>query len=109
MCEGDQEARERAVMEKIAISKFKPHVLRYWRRTARPRTVDGHALRTPVAQFRAGVGLKAVRKLVRNVGIGEILEILLGPIGDESDWEASTGRIGRVGRSKGGWQGKSTQ
>jgi antitoxin (DNA-binding transcriptional repressor) of toxin-antitoxin stability system len=86
-----KEARERAVMEKIAISKFKATclaVLEKVRKTGQPVMVTrfGH----PVAEISApGSGLKPVRKLGAMIGTGVILGDIVGPIGDETDWEAA--------------------
>ena len=81
----------KAEMEKIAISKFKATclaVLEKVRKTGQPIMVTrfGH----PVAEISApGAGLKAVRKLGTMVGTMKIVGDIVGPIGDESDWEAA--------------------
>jgi antitoxin (DNA-binding transcriptional repressor) of toxin-antitoxin stability system len=98
-------------MEKIAISKFKATclaVLEKVRKTGEPVMVTrfGH----PVAQISApGVGLKPVRKLGTHVGMGEILGDIVGPIGDESDWEAAQDESDEVGQIEGRVAGKSTE
>jgi len=99
------------VMEKIAISKFKATclaVLEKVRKTGEPVMVTrfGH----PVAQISApGGGLKPVRKLGTHVGMGEILGDIVGPIGDEPDWEAAQDESDEVGRIEGRLAGKSTE
>jgi len=78
------------------------------RKTGEPLMVTHFA--HPVAQISApGVGLKAVRKLGTHVGMGEILGDIVGPIGDESDWEAAQDESDEVGRIEGRLAGKSTE
>lgn len=78
-------------MEKIAISKFKATclaVLERVRKTGQPVMVTrfGH----PVAEITApGGGLKPVRQLGTMIGTMKITGDIVGPIGDESDWEAA--------------------
>ena len=78
-------------MEKIAISKFKATclaVLERVRKTGQPVLVTrfGH----PVAKISApDAGLAPVRKLGTMIGTMEIVGDIVGPIGDESDWEAA--------------------
>jgi antitoxin (DNA-binding transcriptional repressor) of toxin-antitoxin stability system len=78
-------------MEKIAISKFKATclaVLEKVRKTGQPVMVTRFGL--PVAEISApGAGLKPVRKLGTMVGTMKIVGDIVGPIGDESDWEAA--------------------
>lgn len=83
--------RKKAVMEKIAISKFKATclaVLEKVRKTGQPVMITrfGH----PVAEIIApGTGLKPVRKLGTMIGTMKITGDIVGPISDQSDWEAA--------------------
>lgn len=78
-------------METIAISKFKATclaVLEKVRKTGQPVMVTrfGH----PVAEITPpGSGLKPVRQLGTMIGTMKIAGDIVGPIGDESDWEAA--------------------
>jgi len=76
-------------MEEIAISKFKATclaVLERVRKTGKPIRVTrfGQA----VAEVRPP-SLQPVRRFGRHIGSGEILGDIVGPTGDESDWEAA--------------------
>lgn len=78
-------------MEKIAISKFKATclaVLERVRKTGQPVLVTrfGQAVATISA---ADAGLVPVRKLGTMIGTMEIVGDIVGPISDESDWEAA--------------------
>jgi len=78
-------------METIAISKFKATclaVLEKVRKTGEPILVTrfGH----PVAEIGPpGAGLKPVRKFGSMVGTMNIVGDIVGPIGDEVDWDAA--------------------
>jgi prevent-host-death family protein len=80
-------------MEEIAISKFKATclaVLERVRKTGQPILVTrfGH----PVAKIAPlGTGVH-VPRLGGGVGSAVILGDIVGPIGDESDWEAAQDR-----------------
>jgi len=77
-------------MEKIAISKFKAtclSVLEKVRKTGQPVLVTrfGH----PVAEISApGTNLKPARQFGTLLGTAEILGDIVGPVSDESDWQA---------------------
>lgn len=78
-------------MEEIAISKFKATclaVLERVRKTGKPIRV------TRFGQVIAEIGPPSLgqptRRFGRRVGSGEILGDIVGPIGDESDWEAAS-------------------
>lgn len=80
-------------MEEIAISKFKATclaVLERVRKTGKPIRV------TRFGQVIAEIGppslAQPTRRFGRRVGSGEILGDIVGPIGDESDWEAASDR-----------------
>jgi antitoxin (DNA-binding transcriptional repressor) of toxin-antitoxin stability system len=77
-------------MEEIAISKFKATclaVLERVRKTGESIFVTrfGH----PVAQISPPELVKPVPRLGGGAGTTEILGDIVGPIGDESDWEAA--------------------
>jgi prevent-host-death family protein len=77
-------------MEEISISKFKATclaVLERVRKTGEPVLVTrfGH----PIAEIVAPGGLKRVRRLGTMADTGRIIGDIVGPIGDESDWEAA--------------------
>lgn len=77
-------------MEEIAISKFKATclaVLERVRKTGEPILVTrfGH----PIAEIVAPGTLKPMRRFGTMVGTGRIVGDIVGPIGDESDWEAA--------------------
>jgi hypothetical protein len=78
-------------MEKIAISKFKATclaVLENVQKAGPPVMVKrfGH----PVAEIRApGGGPQPVRKCGARIGSGAIRGDMVGPIGEDSDWEAA--------------------
>jgi antitoxin (DNA-binding transcriptional repressor) of toxin-antitoxin stability system len=78
-------------VEKIAISKFKATclaVLEKVRKTGQPVLVTcfGH----PIAKISApDAGLAPVHKLGTMIGTIEIVGDIVGPIGDQSDWEAA--------------------
>jgi len=79
-----------SAVEEMAISKFKATclaVLERVRKTGEPVLVTrfGH----PVAEIVAPGGLKPVRRLGTMAGTGRIIGDIVGPIGDESDWEAA--------------------
>jgi antitoxin (DNA-binding transcriptional repressor) of toxin-antitoxin stability system len=77
-------------MQKIAISKFKATclaVLENVRKTGKPVMVTRFG--QPVAEIAPPGGLTAVRKFGARVGSGVIVGDIVGPIGDESDWEAA--------------------
>jgi antitoxin (DNA-binding transcriptional repressor) of toxin-antitoxin stability system len=98
-------------MEKIAISKFKATclaVLEKVRKTGQPVLVTrfGH----PVAEISApGARLKRARKFGMHVGMGEILGDIVGPIGDESDWEAAQDASDEVRQIGGRLEDKRTE
>ncbi len=76
-------------MEEIAISKFKATclaVLERVRKTGKPILVTrfGH----PIAEITPPGAVKKIR-LGGGVGTAVILGDIVGPIGDESDWEAA--------------------
>ena len=82
--------QERLDMEEMAISKFKATclaVLERVRKTGEPVLVTrfGH----PVAEIVAPGGIKPLRRLGTMAGTGRIIGDIVGPIGDESDWEAA--------------------
>lgn len=77
-------------MEEIAISKFKATclaVLKRVRKTGQPILVTrfGH----PVARIEPPNLQKPLRRLGTGAGSMVILGDIVGPIGDESDWEAA--------------------
>jgi prevent-host-death family protein len=77
-------------MEEIAISKFKATclaVLERVRKTGVPVLVTrfGH----PIAKIGPPEGAKRARRLGGGAGTMVILGDIVGPIGDESDWEAA--------------------
>lgn len=78
-------------MQKIAISKFKATclaVLEQVRQTGQPILVTrfGH----PVAEISPpGASLTPVRKLGTLAGTMQIVGDIVGPVSDESDWEAA--------------------
>lgn len=98
-------------MEQIAISKFKATclaVLEKVRNTGQPVLVTrfGH----PVAEISAPrTGLKPAREFGTLIGTGEILGDIVGPIGDESDWEAAQDRSDEVDRIQGLPTGKRAE
>jgi antitoxin (DNA-binding transcriptional repressor) of toxin-antitoxin stability system len=98
-------------MEKIAISKFKATclaVLEKVRKTGKPVLVTRFG--QPIAEISApGAGLKPARKLGAHIGMGEILGDIVGPIGDESDWEAAQDSTDEVGQTEGQASGKRTE
>ena len=74
----------------MAISKFKATclaVLERVRKTGEPVLITrfGH----PIAEIVAPGALKPVRRLGTMSGSGRIIGDIVGPIGDESDWEAA--------------------
>jgi prevent-host-death family protein len=82
--------QERLDMEEMAISKFKATclaVLERVRKTGEPVLITrfGH----PVAEIVAPGGIKPLRRLGTMAGTGRIIGDIVGPIGDESDWEAA--------------------
>jgi antitoxin (DNA-binding transcriptional repressor) of toxin-antitoxin stability system len=77
-------------MEEIAISKFKATclaVLERVRKTGQPIRVTrfGHA----IAEIKPPSPPQPPRRFGHHVGSGVILGDIVGPIGDESDWEAA--------------------
>lgn len=77
-------------MEQIAISKFKATclaVLEEVRKTGKPILVTrfGH----PVAEINPPGNIKPAIRLGGGIGTVKILGDIVGPIGDESDWEAA--------------------
>ena len=79
-------------MEAIAISKFKATclaVLEEVRKTGKPILVTrfGH----PVAEINPPGKTKPAIRLGGGIGSGVILGDIVGPISDESDWEAAQG------------------
>jgi antitoxin (DNA-binding transcriptional repressor) of toxin-antitoxin stability system len=77
-------------MEEIAISKFKATclaVLEQVRKTGKPILVTrfGH----PVAEIKAPSPAQPPRRFGQHIGSGVILGDIVGPIGDESDWEVA--------------------
>ena len=77
-------------MQQIAISKFKATclaVLERVRKTGEPILVTRFG--QPVAQISAPDVAKRVPRLGAGAGTMEILGDIVGPISDESDWEAA--------------------
>jgi prevent-host-death family protein len=77
-------------MEKIAISKFKATclaVLERVRKTGEPILITRFG--QPVAQISPPEATKRVPRLGGGTGTMVILGDIVGPIGDESDWEAA--------------------
>jgi antitoxin (DNA-binding transcriptional repressor) of toxin-antitoxin stability system len=77
-------------VEEMAISKFKATclaVLERVRKTGTPVLITrfGH----PIAEIVAPGALKPVRRLGTMSGSGRIIGDIVGPLGDESDWEAA--------------------
>ncbi|MGC1485732.1 MAG: type II toxin-antitoxin system prevent-host-death family antitoxin [Candidatus Acidiferrum sp.] len=77
-------------MEEIAISKFKATclaVLEEVRKTGKPILVTrfGH----PIAVINPPGSTKHAIRLGGGIGTVKILGDIVGPIGDESDWEAA--------------------
>jgi len=76
-------------MEEIAISKFKATclaVLERVRKTGQPIRVTRFG--QPIAEIKPPSALPP-RRFGRHIGSMEILGDIVGPIGDESDWEAA--------------------
>jgi hypothetical protein len=77
-------------MEEIAISKFKATclaVLERVRRTGQPIRVTRFG--QVIAEIKPPSLLRPARHFGRHIGSGIILGDIVGPIGDESDWEAA--------------------
>jgi prevent-host-death family protein len=77
-------------MEEIAISKFKATclaVLERVRKTGEPILVTRFG--QPIAKVGPPEDAKRGRRLGRGAGTMVILGDIVGPIGDESDWEAA--------------------
>jgi prevent-host-death family protein len=77
-------------VEEIAISKFKATclaVLERVRKTGRPVVVTRFG--QPIAQISPPEVAKRVPRLGAGAGTMVILGDIVGPIGDESDWEAA--------------------
>jgi antitoxin (DNA-binding transcriptional repressor) of toxin-antitoxin stability system len=77
-------------VEEIAISKFKATclaVLERVRKTGQPIRVTrfGH----PIAEIRPPSAPRPPRRFGHHIGSGVIMGDIVGPIGDESDWEAA--------------------
>jgi prevent-host-death family protein len=77
-------------MEEIAISKFKATclaVLERVRKTGEPVLITrfGH----PVAEIVAPGAPKTIRRIGGMVASGRIMGDIVGPISDESDWDAT--------------------
>lgn len=77
-------------MEEIAISKFKATclaVLERVRKTGQPIRVTRFG--QVIAEINPPSPLLSARRFGRHIGSVEILGDIVGPIGDESDWEAA--------------------
>jgi len=77
-------------MEEIAISKFKATclaVLERVRKTGEPIRVTRFG--QPIAEIKPPSPPQPPRRFGRHIGSMEILGDIVGPIGDESDWEAA--------------------
>lgn len=77
-------------MEEIAISKFKATclaVLERVQKTGQPIRVTRFG--KPVAEIKPPSPPQPVRRFGRHIGSVDILGDIVGPIGDESDWEAA--------------------
>lgn len=77
-------------MEEIAISKFKATclaVLERVRKTGQPIRVTRFG--QVIAEIKPPSSLQPARRFGRHIGSVEILGDIVGPIGDESDWEAA--------------------
>jgi prevent-host-death family protein len=77
-------------MEEIAISKFKATclaVLERVRKTGEPVVVTRFG--QPIAEILPPRDLTSQRRFGARLGSMEILGDIVGPIGDESDWEAA--------------------
>lgn len=80
-------------MEKIAISKFKATclaVLERVRRTKQPIQVT--RFDKPIAEIVPPGESERPRRRLGTLGGGRIFGDIVGPIGDESDWEAARAR-----------------
>jgi antitoxin (DNA-binding transcriptional repressor) of toxin-antitoxin stability system len=83
----DQELR---IMEEIAISKFKATclaVLERVRKTGQPIRVTRFG--QIIAEIQPPSSARSPRRFGRHIGSAVILGDIVGPIGDESDWEAA--------------------
>jgi prevent-host-death family protein len=77
-------------MEEIAISKFKATclaVLERVRRTKQPVRVTRFG--KPIAEILPPADAEKPRRRLGTLGGGRIIGDIVGPIGDESDWEAA--------------------
>jgi prevent-host-death family protein len=77
-------------MEEIAISKFKATclaVLERVRRTKQPVRITRFG--KPVAEIMPPVDAHQPKRRLGTLGGGRIIGDIVGPIGDESDWEAA--------------------
>ena len=77
-------------MEEIAISRFKATclaVLERVRKTGQPIRVTRFG--QPIAEINPPGKAKRTIRLGGGIGSGVILGDIVGPIGDESDWEAA--------------------
>jgi antitoxin (DNA-binding transcriptional repressor) of toxin-antitoxin stability system len=77
-------------MEEIAISKFKATclaVLERVRKTGQPIRVTRFG--QIIAEIQPPSSARSPRRFGRHIGSAVILGDIVGPIGDESDWEAA--------------------
>ena len=77
-------------MEQIAISKFKAtclSVLETVRRTGQPVRVTRFG--KPIADILPPSGVEQPKRRLGTLGGGRIIGDIVGPTGDESDWEAA--------------------
>jgi prevent-host-death family protein len=77
-------------MKEIAISKFKATclaVLERVRKTGEPIVVTRFG--QPIAEIQPPRDLKSQRRFGARIGSMVILGDIVGPLGDESDWEAA--------------------
>jgi antitoxin (DNA-binding transcriptional repressor) of toxin-antitoxin stability system len=77
-------------MEEIAISKFKATclaVLERVRKTGQPIRVTRFG--NPIAEINPPCAPQPPRRFGHHIGSGVIMGDIVGPSGDESDWEAA--------------------
>jgi prevent-host-death family protein len=77
----------------IPISKFKATclaVLEQVRKTGKPILVTRFG--QPIAEIIPPSSLRSPRRFGARIGTGVILGDIVGPIGDESEWDAATGK-----------------
>jgi antitoxin (DNA-binding transcriptional repressor) of toxin-antitoxin stability system len=82
--------QELRIMEEIAISKFKATclaVLERVRKTGQPIRVTRFG--QIIAEIQPPSSARSPRRFGRHIGSAVILGDIVGPIGDESDWEAA--------------------